>query len=519
MYESDGYMVPYPGYKKILELAAVLGSTGQGRGFFVSVRTPIAIAVKSSSVWIISSSFGMQFVGTLKTSTGPVFMDENLNGQIGIVDSVNLYIYNKFNNSLTQQTGDLYLDLTPNFIKFHDGYFLIGNGNKTGNGAKFYALVYKTDDTVDVAIGGELALETSPDYALAACPLSEHGNMILVFGSSVTEVQMNTPKTTGLQTILYQRVPTINISYGVASVATIDTSDGVVMWLAINKSSPPVLMVFDGQSHDTITTDGFNYLLERVKSPSESFGFFFKSDGKLFYQLTMYGSEDNFSILVNVKERKIYNVSDWNLNFHPARQVVYYQGKNYFISWSTGDIYNISTDHTTYDENIVRVGSEGYKKYLDHIIPRQIIGDTWRPQGVMTRPFCVRRISIVMEQGEDKDYSKLYDYLDGVVLIEDEDGTPLVTDDGKSFILAENSQDFRLFGSNIKYSPGVDFSFSKDGCATWSNEKRRRLNFIGKRQNITKWPSLGRMNEFTPKFKFWGKCRFVVGNGTMEVMN
>ena len=185
-------------------------------------------------------------------------MDENLNGQIGIVDSVNLYIYNKFNNSLTQQTGDLYLDLTPNFIKFHDGYFLIGNGNKTGNGAKFYALVYKTDDTVDVAIGGELALETSPDYALAACPLSEHGNMILVFGSSVTEVQMNTPKTTGLQTILYQRVPTINISYGVASVATIDTSDGVVMWLAINKSSPPVLMVFDGQSHDTITTDGFN---------------------------------------------------------------------------------------------------------------------------------------------------------------------------------------------------------------------------------------------------------------------
>ena len=203
------------------------------------------------------------------------------------------------------------------------------------------------------------------------------------------------------------------------------------------------------------------------------------------------------NVIVNAKERKIYNVSDWDLNYHPARQVVYYQGRNYFISWNTGDIYNISTDHTTYDENVSRVGTSGYMEYLDHVIPRQIIGDTWRPDGVSTRPFSLRRVSLVMEQGEDKKYSKLYGDLDGVIFIEDENGTPLVTEDGKSFILAENSTDLRLFGSTLKYSPGIYFSFSKDGCATWSNEKKRRLNFTGKRQNITKWLAGGRMNRLS----------------------
>ncbi len=526
MYISDDWQVCYAGYKKVLQLEETISGRAEGRGFFTSSRGVLLVAVVNASVWSIDPQFGALLIGLLESATGPVFMDENLNSQIGIVDGISLYIYNKVGNSLTKQTGSLYNTLIPNYIRFHDTYFLIGNGNLTGDGAEFYALIFDTDTTVKVADGGQLALETEPDYALAAVPLSEKGDNILVFGKTVTEVQNNTPKINGDNVLLYQRVSTINISYGVLSVATIDSSDGMVIWLGINKSSPPVIMYFDGSEHHRISTDGIDYLLGKLNAPQKSFGFFFKRDGHLFYQLTFYDPSDNMSLFYDFNTQKIYNLCDWDFNYHPARSIVYFNNKTYFISIKDGCIYQMDTDLTTYDTNIYRKGNINYDEEKNHVIPRQIIGDTFRLDGVRTKPFFVRRVSIVMENGEDKDFSEIVlvgGNSQNIITEEDED---MITEDGNSFIVTENSSSFPsndIVYTNVAlgadYEPGVFFSYSRDGAASWSNEVLRRSNFIGKRQNIVKWIQGGRMNEFTPKFKFWGKSRFVVGNGTVEVVS
>lgn len=505
MFASDGWLVDFAGWKKVLELVS---GDAEGRGAFRSIRGDFAVGVINNEVWVVDQVIGAVFVGNIETSTGPVFMDENLSAQICIVDGTSAYILHYSGNAYTltlQESGvQIPTELTPNYVQFHDTYFLIGNGDVTGNGSKWYAFSRDSDTTITETY--ELALQTKPDYAIAVVRLSEKGNNVLVFGTSVTEIQTNVG---GLQG--YQRISTMNIDYGVLSVATIASSDNMVAWLGINEKSPPVIMYFDGAKHQTISTDGINYVLGQLQEPEKSFGFFFKKDGHLFYVITFYGDDDNLTLCYDFNTQMFCNLSDHDLSYHPARQVVYLGNKTYFISIKNGAIYQTGTDFTTYDENIVRPGHADYLIGLNRMIPRQVVGETLR---ISNKPqaFSVVDFHFVLEQGEETPYSQAYleEVTQNYMLTED--GGYMETEDGQLMIL-EEEQPIAV------YQPRVDFSFSYDGCVTFSNEVGRTMNFSGHRKNMMQWNNLGWMNEFTPKLKFWSYGRFVVGDGEATLQN
>jgi len=474
---SDDWLVPYAGYKRVLQLEPQSSSFVAGRGIFKSVRGKLVIAVINSAVWSLDEVLGATFIGNIATNSGPVFMAENLSGQICIVDGVNAYIYNRYNLSLTTQTNVEIPDwLIPNYVCFHDTYFLIGNGDTTGNGARWGAFSADTDTTIVLTY--DLALQTKADYARAIVPLSEKGNNVLVFGSCVCEIQNNVGGLRG-----YQRVSTINIDYGVLSVATIASSDNFVCWLAINESSPPVIMYFDGGQHHTISTDGIDYVLGSLHNPQKSVGFIFKEDGHVFYQITFYDPEDNLTLIYDFNTKKFFHLSDTYLNYHPARQVITVGNRNFFISLNNGSLYEMGTDFTSYDENIHPRRHPNYDLTQNNIIPRQVIGDTFRLPG---RPDTFRacRFNLLMEQGEDENYSEL----------------------------AAQIQ------VGLDYTPKVSLSYSKNGAVTYSEEVPRTMNYRAHPENITQWQRFGRMNEFTHKLKFWTYGRVVVGNAILEII-
>ncbi len=66
--------------------------------------------------------------------------------------------------------------------------------------------------------------------------------------------------------------------------------------------------------------------------------------------------------------------------------------------------------------------------------------------------------------------------------------------------------------------PRVDMSFSKNGNQSFSNIVSRSLNPAGVFRNQIRWWRMGQANEFTIKLRFWGFQRFVVQNGTAEVV-
>jgi hypothetical protein len=220
---DDQWLVNFAGYKRTINLTP--GGVGGGRGIFHSVRGNILIAVVGNQVFSINTAFAVTLIGTITTLSGEVFMDENLNSQIAIVDGINAYIYNyDLPPNLTIQAVNP--NLSPNYVTYHNTFFLFGNANTTPNGSAWYVYQFATPTTITIATPGVFAIQTKPDHALAVVRIPGQSQNVLAMGSSVCEIWAQIG---GLQN--YRRNQNINIDYGVLSVSTIATSDKFVIWL------------------------------------------------------------------------------------------------------------------------------------------------------------------------------------------------------------------------------------------------------------------------------------------------
>jgi len=513
MFITDNWLVNFAGWKQVYDVLPNAAKAGQGRGIYASTRGNLLIAVVNAQVYQFNALLAPILIGTLATSRGEVFIDENLNSQICLVDGLNAYIYNWSlpPNLTVQSAGAIGTgDLVPNYVCYHNTFFLFGNANKTGNGAAWYAYSYNSATTISETT--QLALQTKPDYALAVVRLPGQGNNVFVLGSTVCEIWTQRG---GLQN--YVRNSTINVDYGCASVSTIATSDRYVAWLGINESNAPVIMVYTGQGYQPISTDGIDYLLSQIKYPAQSTAMFYRQDGHLFYQLTFYNAVDNLTLAYDFTTEKFFNLTDQNTNYHPARNFVYFNNKIYFISLNNTSLYQSSTNFTSYDENTLPYNNPGYDPKLNVDIPRVRICASIRLRN-NTRFIC-DRVTITLEQGCDSAVSDLsllnninY-YVTEDSIVQDED---IYETAWGSLYVTESSGASGIPGSVIipPYQPRIDLCLSVDGGITYGNYVSRNLNPIGYRQNIMSWDRLGLANDLTLKFKFWGHSRFILQNGT-----
>jgi hypothetical protein len=505
MFVSDEWLVNTAGYQKVYELLP----DGLGRAIFTSIRGNILIIVVDSFVYSLNEHLVPTFVGMLGTERGVVYIDENLNSQICIVDGLNAYIYNYSlpGTSLTVQTG--LGNLIPGYVEYHNTYFLFGNADRTSNGSAWYAYQYSTPTTIIQATPGQFALQTKPDYALAIVRLPGQGANVLVMGTSVCEIWTQIG---GLQN--YRRNNTINIDYGCASISTIATSDRYVAWLAINENNAPTIMVYTGQGFKPISTDGIDHQLSHIKYVAESTAMFYRQDGHLFYQLTFYNPADNLTILYDFNTEMFFNLSDYALDYHPAKNYAYFNGNTYFVSLNNAAIYLSSTDLTTYNENLPTMISDPTQIYE---IQRIRICDTIREDD--SSQFRPNSFVFTIEQGNDKNVTGLSINSPGQDLLITEDlFTPpddtIYTEAGQQ-MADEDSSD--IASLTIPYQPRVDLTVSRDSGVSWSNTVSRNLNPIGIRQNILNWENLGACNSLTLKLRFWGLSRFVANNGMVEL--
>lgn len=518
MFISDEWLVNFSGYKLALSPAA----PAKGRGLFHSTRGNILVAVYGSSVYRIDTNLVATFVGSLATESGEVVMDENLNNQICIVDGLNAYIMNHtLPANLTVQTGGpLGSNLIPNYVCFHDTFFLFGNANTSTNGAQWYAFSYASATTISVTT--QLALQTKPDYAIAVKSIPSQANNVLVFGTTVCEIHTQVGGTQN-----YRRNSTVNVDFGCLSIATIASSDQYIVWLGVNESNSPVIMVYHGQSATPISSDGIDYVLGRINYPAQSTALFYRQDGHLFYQLTFFNKADNLTLMYDFDTQKFFHLTDEFENFHPALNAAYFNQTTYFLSIRTGALYETSTDFTTYDENLVPKSSKDYDLELNYDIPRTRITESVR------RPdsgrFVANSFVFTMNQGDDPDVTGLDIASAYPLAILTEDGfNPADTDvftQNNFVVLAEHNTmppdpsgiSPYLVPTKLVYRPRVDMTISKDSGATFGSTVSRNLNPIGLRQNIITFNNLGRANDLTIKLRFWGRGNFVVSNGILEI--
>lgn len=496
MFISDEWLVNYAGFLKIAEVLA----SGEGRGLFHSIRGNFMIGVFSSAVYRFGLSIAPQFIGNIDTSSGEVIIDENLNQQIAIADGADLWIYSYNTGNLTKQNLTfLGNPVRPNYVTYHNTFFLIASNPTSDNAQNWYAAENATNDTITIAAENSFPLQTKPDNAIAVKRLPGRGNNVIVFGSSVAEIWTQVGGTEN-----YRRVQSANIDNGCVSVSTIAANEEFVCWLAQNENNSPVIMATNGADSKRISSDGIDFLLQSLNRPDRSTAFFYRQDGHLFYQITFFDERDNLSLIYDFTTDKFFHVSDEDLNYHPARQIVFFNEKTYFASLNDANIYQMGTQFISYNYS-------GDALAEGDVIPRIRLCKTIRREN--NERFRIGKFTFWIEQGVNDFFLLNADsgrFCDGL----------LITQDGLDFIVAQDgslllAQDGECL-ENLN-RPRVDFSFSKNGNQSFSNIVSRNLNPEGKYRNEINWHRMGQANEFTPQLRFWGLQRFVAQNGVLEV--
>jgi hypothetical protein len=537
MFMSDNFMVPYAGYKVAVP-SSQFNNGKEGRAIFTSTKFDKLVVIIDANVYLVTVNFSQQkqrviydqviFIGSLQTQTGVVYIAENNKPQLGISDGTAFYIYDP---TLTPVFQTVPLNFTPGYLTFHDTYFILAASNDS-----FYSppanntwrLSDSNDGTSWPSTSFKIGLlQTKPDNVQAVVRFPSKGNMIFVMGSIVTEAWFDT----GAQLFPYQRNNQFNIDYGCLQPATVAYMDEIVVWLAQNEKSGPIIVYSNGGMPQKITTDGIDYLFSTLQNPQDSQAFLYRQDGHLFYHINFYS--DNLSLFYDFITQKFYHASDQSLNYFIASEVAYINNQYYFASRNNGNLFAFDTQFYTYQD----INSNGILE--NHEIPRiRTCGNIRTPD---QEYHIINDVGFTIESGET-DYQQ--QSLGEIILIT-QDGNILETQGDFEGIIYQNAnyaetQDLDLLvyqqnaqgteawliaqqegntGTSNLSLPHVDLSISIDGGASFGNQWAYYLPPIGHRKNRLLWWQCGIANDFVPQFKFWGMGRFVVTDGIANIRN
>lgn len=348
------------------------------------------------------------------------------------------------------------IDFLPGFLSFQNSRFICQS-----IGTSQWRLSDLSDGTswpTDPNHVGQL--QTKPDFVQAAVPMPGRGNTLFLFGRTVGE-QWND---TGFAIFPYQKQSSFNIDYGCINPSTIAYQGIYIVWIGISEEAGPVVMFTTGGDIKEVSTDGIDYLFSTLKNPEDCSGFLIKIDGHLFYQFTF--RTDNVSMILDMETLKFFTVTDEWRNYHIARKIVYFNNTYYFVSYKDGNLYELGTQFTNYTYSLP---SASPSELVQYEIPRIRICPPIRLPN--QRPYIIKSIGFTIEQGQD----------------------------------------------NPDLTMAVDLSLSRDGAETFSSQYRKYMNPTGLRKSRFVYQRCGRSNDTTVQLQFWGKNRFTVTDGQMEI--
>lgn len=481
MMVSDGFLVDYAGFQFVQQITN--NPTAKGRANHVSTVYNIQIDVVGSAVVSLDHNLVPTRIGTLETSSGDVYIAENNNAQIAISDGVNIYVFNVISKAFTIAT----IDFVPGFLAFQNTYFLCASV-----GTAEWRLSSPNEGLTwpeEAAFIGQL--QTKPDTVQAVVPMPGRGNMAFVFGNTVGEQWTFT----GQALFPYSRNTSFNLDYGCINPASIAYQGNYIVWVGISEEAGPVIMYTTGGDIKEVSTDGIDFLFSTLKAPEDCSGFLVKLDGHLFYQITF--KTDNITLALDLTNETFFTITDENMNYHPARKIVYFNNTYYFVSYNDANLYAFGTQFTNYQ----------YQNTIEEI-PRVRICSPIRFADQLPRVF--KSLGFTLEQGQPNTFITH----EPIFMITEDTEEFMETEDGLSLMITEDSDDDSEINPLVNMV--VFLGISRDGGETYGNNVSLNMNPTGKRKSRFIFQRLGRANDFTARLQFVGFSRYVVTDGYVE---
>ncbi len=389
---SDNALVNHAGY--VVDTPGNVSS--EGRAVYASVKTNTLYFVSDDNLYARTTGGEVTLIASLQTSTGDVFISENNSGQLAICDKRNIYIYDYLADNFYIAGGATIsgtsatavpLDFLPGYIDFQNTYFLSVDLNSAT--WRLGLLSTFDGDTNGLIVFPDAAnyvgeFESKADNPVAAIRVPSKGNLLFVMGSNVTQIWT----LTGQQLFPYDLSTYVNIDYGCVNSSTIARNDELVVWLARNENSGPVIMVSTGDLPQPISTDGINFKLAQLQHPTQCYGFLYKQDGHLLYQITFFG--DNLTYVYDFNTKLFFSLSDEYMNYHIAKRVSFFNNDYFFVSINDGNLYLMGSQYTTYNGNEI--------PFIRVCAPLRTEDSSL---------FVVDNVAIVLEQGDSNSIQRI----------------------------------------------------------------------------------------------------------------
>jgi len=489
---EGGWMSPFAGWRNVI----TINPTGTGRNIYASTKLNKMFVVIDDTLWVIDSYLNKtKAIGTFADTSRNIYITEDNSGNVFFADGASLYSWNGTGGSGTGGGANVLkqydfsgwaIPPLPGYLTFQNGRIIFAD---THSNYWYLGSVGSTSPIFTNTSQTQGALQTKPDLTQACIRFPGKGNLLLVFGKTVTEQWQDV----GSQLFPYQRSQSTNIDYGCANPATIDFNENMVCWVARNEKSGLFIAYTDGMGIKKISNEGIDYKLANLTDPNNCYGYLFRQDGHLMYVATWPTNGLSYAYDFNVN--KFYTLTDPYNNSYIAKKVCYFNDNYYFVSIVDGNIYQMSSNLYSYDY--------GNGNIFD--IPRiRIPPPFYLPD---QSRFVVGYSGFTVEQGQFDYDNRDTSFIMGGQLNNNIVGTQAISPQ-------------QAIGSGYNFRnnvPRIDLSLSKDGGVTFGNDMPMIMRPQGIRQNRVMWRNLGQSNYLMQKFSFHGFGRFLVSDGVFGV--
>ena len=320
--DKETILMGAPGLSEIITLSPGLSVRGlKSAGGFL-------YAVCGSSVYKISSSFAVTSLGTITTTTGPVWIEYN-GVQVCFVDGLAAWVYTISSGAFAQITD---VDFPgAKALTYQDGYgaFIVPD-----TGQFYLTALYDFSDI------------TSTDYASAEGWPDDLVSIIMsyrelwLFGADTIEVWYNA----GSSPFPFARVQGGFIEQGCAASASVAKGDNMVYWL----SSGRQVMRAQGYQPQIISTRKLEREFDNLTTINDAIGFIQVFEGHTFYWLTF--PTENVTYCFDASTQVWHRRASWPDNGrHRANCYAYFAGKHVIGDYLTGRLYAMDRDYYSDD--------------------------------------------------------------------------------------------------------------------------------------------------------------------------